>query len=100
MAVGGDGYTSLTRLIAPISREQLWEVVANYVQSVGTVDPQVEGRQILAQAGQPAPTPPTAATPVLATPPALPTAAPAAPTATPTTPGGIPGMPTTGAPGA
>ena len=126
MAVGGDGYTSLTRFINPVSREQLWEVAANYVKSLGTVDPQVEGRVIAAQAGQPAPTPPTAATPTLPTPssilptavpggagqptavpatavPAPPTVAPAPPTVAPppptaeSTPAVPPGMPTTGA---
>ncbi|MDQ2806534.1 MAG: 5'-nucleotidase C-terminal domain-containing protein, partial [Chloroflexota bacterium] len=75
MAVGGDGYVSLKNLIEPISREQLWEVAANYVKSLGTINPQVEGRHIVAQAGQAAPTPPAAATPALATPAAaLPTA--------------------------
>jgi 2',3'-cyclic-nucleotide 2'-phosphodiesterase (5'-nucleotidase family) len=98
MQVGGDGYTSLSRMTEFASREQLWEVAANYVASVGTVDPQVEGRIIAAQAGQPAPTPPAEATPALPTPVSvLPTAAPVPPTAvTQPTPGTIPGMPTTG----
>jgi 5'-nucleotidase len=98
---GGDGYTSLTRMINPISREQLWEVAANYVKTLGTVNPQVEGRLVAAVAGQPAPTPPVAVTPVLPTPasilpttvPGNPTAAPAAPTATP-----VPAQPTTAPP--
>jgi 2',3'-cyclic-nucleotide 2'-phosphodiesterase (5'-nucleotidase family) len=101
MWYGGDGYTSLTKLTDAFTREQLYEVAVNYVQSLGTVDPQTEGRIIAAQAGQPAPTPPTAATPVLPTPAGtLPTAVPA--TAVPTVPAG-PGMtpapvPTTGPP--
>jgi 2',3'-cyclic-nucleotide 2'-phosphodiesterase (5'-nucleotidase family)/predicted AlkP superfamily phosphohydrolase/phosphomutase len=92
MQVGGDNYTSLTRMTEVTSREQLWEVAANFVASVGTVDPQVEGRIIAAQAGQPAPTPPSAVTPVLPTPQSvLPTTGPITqPTAS------IPGMPTTG----
>ncbi len=118
MVVGGDGYTALTKMINPISREQLWEVAANYVKSLSNVDPQIEGRVIAVAAGQPAPTPPTAATPTLPTPssilptavpaaataaPAPPTAAPSAPTALPpaptplSTPTAPPGMPTTGA---
>ncbi|HKP51023.1 MAG TPA: 5'-nucleotidase C-terminal domain-containing protein [Chloroflexia bacterium] len=109
MQVGGDGYTSLTRMTEVISREQLWEVAANYVKSLGTVDPKIEGRIVAAQAGQPAPTPPAETTPVLPTPASiLPTAAPIAPTATagveeptevpPQAPGGgVPGMPSTGA---
>ena len=83
-------------------------MAANYVKSLGTVDPQTEGRIIAAQAGQPAPTPPTAATPALPTPSSiLPTAVPGGAAATPTTPAGpslppptagpLPGMPTTGA---
>jgi len=96
MAVGGDGYVSLKNLIAPISREQLWEVVANYVKSLGTINPQVEGRHIVAQAGQAAPTPPATATPVLATPAgALPTAAPATVTAVAVPPTSVPAPPTT-----
>ncbi|HYP40027.1 MAG TPA: 5'-nucleotidase C-terminal domain-containing protein [Chloroflexia bacterium] len=77
MQVGGDGYTALTRMTEVTSREQLWEVAANYVKSLGNVDPQVDGRIIAAQAGQPAPTAPAAATPALPTPASiLPTAAP------------------------
>jgi 5'-nucleotidase len=68
MQVGGDNYTSLTRMANVVSREQLYEVAANYVKGLGTVNPQIEGRIIAAQAGQPAPTPPTAATPALPTP--------------------------------
>jgi hypothetical protein len=88
-----------------VSREQLWEVAANYVKSLGTVDPQVGGRIIPAVEGQAAPTPPVAVTPVLPTPASiLPTTPPAPPTATvgagqpqPTQTGGsTPGMPTTG----
>jgi 2',3'-cyclic-nucleotide 2'-phosphodiesterase (5'-nucleotidase family)/predicted AlkP superfamily phosphohydrolase/phosphomutase len=106
MQVGGDGYTALTRMTEVTSREQLYEVAANYVASVKTVDPQVEGRIIAAQAGQPAPTPPTAATPGLPTPiSVLPTAVPSTPTvaAQPTgqaNPTQVPlpsGMPRTGA---
>jgi 2',3'-cyclic-nucleotide 2'-phosphodiesterase (5'-nucleotidase family) len=97
MTVGGDGYTSLTRMIDPISREQLWEAAANYVKSLGTVNPQTEGRIIAAQAGQPAPTPPVAVTPIPPTPSSiLPTAVPGGAAATPTA-GPVPGMPTTGA---
>jgi hypothetical protein len=100
MTVGGDGYTSLTRMIEPITREQLWEAAANYVKSLGTVNPQTEGRIIAAQAGQAVPTPPAAATPALPTPSSvLPTAVPGAggsAGATPTA-GPVPGMPTTGA---
>jgi 5'-nucleotidase / UDP-sugar diphosphatase len=82
MQVGGDNYTSLTRMTEVVSREQLWEAAANYVKSLGNVDPQVEGRIIAAQAGQPAPTPPTAATPALPTPASiLPTAVAGQPTA-------------------
>lgn len=82
MTVGGDGYTSLTKIANPVTREQLYEVAVNYVKSTGTIDPKVEGRIIAAQAGQPAPTPPTEATPVLATPASsLPTAAPTTPAA-------------------
>ncbi|MEO8285371.1 MAG: 5'-nucleotidase C-terminal domain-containing protein [Chloroflexota bacterium] len=117
MQVGGDGYTALTRMTDVVSREQLWEVAANYVKSLGTIDPKVEGRIVAAQAGQPAPTPPTASTPVLPTPASiLPTVPPAGggatPVANPTTvagqpttvvtqptPGAIPGMPTTGSGG-
>ena len=106
MQVGGDGYTSLTRMTEVTSREQLWEVAANYVKSVGTVDPQIEGRILAAQAGQPAPTPPTVPTPALPTPQSiLPTTVPSTPTpvaqptaappaSTPAVPGG---MPSTGA---
>jgi 5'-nucleotidase len=115
MTVGGDGYTSLTRIVNPTTREQLWEVAANYVKSLGTVDPQVEGRVIAVQPGQPAPAPPTAATPTLPTPSSIlptavpggaqPTAAPAPPTTAPGVPTPLPpaptpvtpGMPTTGA---
>lgn len=91
MYVGGDGYTSLTKMTEVVSREQLWEVAANYVKSLGTVNPQIEGRVVAAVEGQPAPTPPVAVTPVLPTPASiLPTAppAPSAPTAaaTATTP--------------
>jgi 2',3'-cyclic-nucleotide 2'-phosphodiesterase (5'-nucleotidase family) len=104
MQVGGDNYTSLTRMTEVVSREQLWEVAANYVQSLGTVDPQVEGRIIAAQAGQPAPTPPAATTPVLPTPASiLPTAVvqPGQPTAAvPQGTPGTPGMPRTGSTGA
>ncbi len=83
MQVGGDGYTALTKMTNVVSREQLWEVAANYVKSLGTVDPKVEGRVIAAQPGQPAPTPPTASTPVLPTPASiLPTAVPVEATAT------------------
>ena len=104
MQVGGDGYTSLTKMTEVVSREQLWEVAANYVKSLGTVDPKIEGRIIPAVEGQPAPTPPVAVTPVLPTPASiLPTTPPAPPTATvgagqpqPTQTGGTPGMPTTG----
>ncbi len=97
MVVGGDGYTALGKMINPISREQLWEVAANYVKSLGTVNPQIEGHIVAAQAGQPAPTPPTAATPALPTPGSvLPTTVPSGATGQPTPPA-IPGMPTTGA---
>ena len=68
MQVGGDNYTSLTRMQNVVSREQLWEAAANYIASLGTINPQLEGRIVAAQAGQPAPTPPTAATPALPTP--------------------------------
>ncbi|MDQ3930746.1 MAG: 5'-nucleotidase C-terminal domain-containing protein, partial [Chloroflexota bacterium] len=78
MQVGGDNYTSLTRMANVVSREQLYEVAANYVKSLGTINPQVEGRIVAVQAGQPAPTPPPAATPALPTPASiLPTAVPA-----------------------
>lgn len=123
MVVGGDGYTALTKMVNPITRDQLYEVAVNYVKSLGNVNPQVEGRIVAVQAGQAAPTPPSAATPALATPVgSLPTAAPATPAtqASPTTttapvqptqaattlpqetaipqatPGIVPGMPTTG----
>ncbi|MEO6457110.1 MAG: 5'-nucleotidase C-terminal domain-containing protein, partial [Chloroflexia bacterium] len=83
MQVGGDSYTSLTRMTDVVSREQLYEVAANYVKSLGTVNPQVGGRIIAAQQGQPVPTPPSAVTPVLPTPASiLPTAAPAQVTVT------------------
>lgn len=86
MVVGGDGYTALTKMTNVTSREQLWEVAANYVKSLGNIDPQIEGRIVAAQAGQPAPTPPAASTPALPTPVSiLPTAAPIQPTASPTT---------------
>ncbi|MEO5951049.1 MAG: 5'-nucleotidase C-terminal domain-containing protein, partial [Chloroflexia bacterium] len=115
MQVGGDGYTALTKMTDVVSREQLWEVAANYAKSLGTVDPQIEGRVVAVAAGQPAPTPPVAVTPVLPTPASiLPTTPPAPPTATatattpasqptqvtvqPTSTGGnvTPGMPITG----
>ncbi|HUS15102.1 MAG TPA: 5'-nucleotidase C-terminal domain-containing protein, partial [Chloroflexia bacterium] len=115
MVLGGDGYVALTKMINPQSREQLWEVAANYVKGVGMLDPPLEGRIVAAQAGQPVPTPPAAATPVLPTPASiLPTTGPAPGAATPVgsvpaTPGVVPtlapsatplppGMPTTGAP--
>jgi LPXTG-motif cell wall-anchored protein len=87
MTAGGDGYASLTKMIGAVSREPLFDVAANYVKGLGKVNPQVEGRIIAAQPGQPAPTPPTLATPALPTPVgALPTAAPAqsTPVSTPT----------------
>lgn len=113
MAVGGDGYTSLTKMANPATREQLYEVAVNYVKSLGSVNPQVEGRIVAVQAGQAAPTPPSAATPALATPvssvptsvPATATTAASQPTATAVTvsntpmPGAspaTPGMPRTG----
>jgi 2',3'-cyclic-nucleotide 2'-phosphodiesterase (5'-nucleotidase family) len=111
MQVGGDGYTSLTRMTEVASLSQLWEVAANYIASLGTVDPQIEGRIVAAVEGQPAPTPPAAVTPALPTPASiLPTTPPSQPQATtppsqpqptqvtvqPTPAGGTPGMPTTG----
>ncbi|MEA2575116.1 MAG: 2,3-cyclic-nucleotide 2-phosphodiesterase / 3-nucleotidase / 5-nucleotidase [Chloroflexia bacterium] len=107
MQVGGDNYTSLTKMTNVVSREQLYEVAANYVKSLGTVNPQVEGRIVALQAGQTAPTPPTAATPALPTPASILPTAVAAGTSVPSTgtvvaspTARVPGMPTTGSNGA
>lgn len=109
MQVGGDGYTALQKMTDVVSREQLWEVAANYAKSLGTIDPQIEGRIIAVAEGAAPPAPPSAVTPVLPTPASiLPTAPPAAPTATtpagqptqvtvqPTSGPNTPGMPITG----
>ncbi|HEX8597490.1 MAG TPA: 5'-nucleotidase C-terminal domain-containing protein [Chloroflexia bacterium] len=96
MQVGGDNYTSLTRMVNVVSREQLYEVAANYVKSLGTVNPQVEGRIVAVAAGQTAPTPPTAATPALPTPASILPTAVAAGTSVPSTGTGA-ASPTAGA---